>query len=169
MRAVCLAAVLFAASIVYAQQPRQDALKSKKGDSKADKAFEAITAKQIKDLIANGHGMTKINGSENKDNQIPQGTILVYVTNEKRYGKLKILEYGYNLTIKWVTYDKDGGVFSKGDHLIVKGTWSYDLDYGVEGGKGKSKVDFWWEQVDKTERFWTAKNGAAFALYEEKK
>jgi hypothetical protein len=162
MRTFCLAVVLFVASVLHAQPRKEDA-------PKADRAFDAITPSQIRELVNKGPRMTRINGSNNRDNQIPPGTVLLYVTNEKRYGKLKVLEYGYNLIIRWVTYDKDGRVFSKGDRLIVKGTWNYDLDYGVGGYKGKSKVDFWWEQVDKTHRFWVAKNGATFVLYDVKK
>jgi hypothetical protein len=160
MRSFSLAIVLSVASFLPAQPPKGHATKD-------DKVFDDITPKQIKELVQQGQPMTKINGSNSKDNTIPQGTILLFVTNEKRYGKLKILKYGYNLTIRWVTYDKDGNVFSssKRDHAVVKGTWEYDLDYGVEGNKGKSKVDFWWEQVDKKHRFLTAKNGAAFVFY----
>jgi hypothetical protein len=162
MRTFSLAVVLFLASVPYARP--------QKGPSpKGDKVFDAITPGQIKELINRGKPKTKINGSNNVDNMIPQGTILLYVTNEHRYGKLRILKYGYNLTIQWVTYDKDGNVFSKRDHAVVKGTWEYDLDYGVEGDKGKSKVDFWWEQVNKTHRFLIAKNGAAFVIYHVKK
>ncbi len=113
---------------------------------------------------------TGINGSDDKSNQIPQGSILIYVTDEGRYGKLKILKYGYDLTIKWVTYDKDASVFNRGDQLQVKGTWLYDLDYGVEGEKGRSKADFWWEQVkSNTIRYFVSRNSAGFLLYDVKK
>ena len=162
MRTFSLAFVLAVASVLHAQPPKGDG-------PKADKPFDDITPRQIKELVDEGKTMAKLDGSDNKDNKIRPGTILIYVTNEKRYGKLKILEYGYNLTIQWVTYDKDGNVFSKRDHAVVKGTWEYDLDYGVEGDKGKSKVDFWWEQVDETNRFWIGQNGAAFLVYEPKK
>ena len=47
----------------------------------------------------------KINGSNNDNNQIHSGTILFYRTDEKRYGKLQVLTYGYNLETRWVTYD----------------------------------------------------------------
>jgi hypothetical protein len=43
------------------------------------------------------------------------------------------------------------------------------LDYGVEGDKGRSKVDFWWEQVDRTVRRLVFRNGAVFTAYQEKK
>ena len=108
----------------------------------------------------------RINGSDNESNQIPRGTILLYVTDEGRYGKLQVLEYDYNLTIRWVTYDRDGNVFSRGDRLVVRGTFRYDLDYGVEEDEGKSKRDFWWEQQTQTIRYLASQNGATFILFD---
>jgi hypothetical protein len=129
-----------------------------------------LTADQIKSLFENSkqNPLAKIDGSDNDDHQIPIGTILLYVTDENRYGYLEILEYGYNLTIKWVTFDKAGKIFAKGDKLLIKGTWLYDLDYGIEGPNGKSRVDFWWEQVDRTRRFVVPKSGAKFLIHESK-
>jgi hypothetical protein len=159
-----LAIVLFLVAASCAEPFKND-------PTKGDQPFDGLTFKQIKGLVekAQKDKETKIDGSDNKNNQIPQGTILCYVTNDGRYGKLKVLEYGYNLAVKWVTYDKEGRVFSKGDRLVVKGTWQYDLDYGVEGDKGKSNVDFWWEQVDKTVRHLVFRNGAVLTAYREKK
>jgi len=34
----------------------------------------------------------------------------------------------------------------------------------VQGKYGMSKVDFWWEQVDKKIRYLVSQNGAMFAL-----
>jgi hypothetical protein len=162
MGSFTLVSALAVASVLHTPAPKFD-------PPKPEKIFNDMTPKQIKALVDNGKTTPKIDGSDNKNNQLPAGTILLYVTDEKRYGKLQILEYGYDLTIRWVTYDKDGGVFAKGDRLIVKGTWTYDLDYGVEGDGGGSKADFWWEQVDRTNRFWVGTNGAVFLVYVPKK
>jgi thiol-disulfide isomerase/thioredoxin len=155
-------AITAAVDAVHAEPPSGDA-------SQGDKPFDEITLKRMKELIdrAGADKETQIDGSDNKDKQLPEGAILCYVTSDKHYGKLKVLEYGYNLAVKWVTYDNDGGVLSKGDRLVVKGTWEYDLDYGVEGGQGKSKADFWWEQVDRRVRHLVFKNGAVFAVYRD--
>ena len=64
--------------------------------------------------------------------------------------------------MKWVTYDQDGRVFSKGNRLVVKGTYEYDLDRGVEADTGKG--DVWWEQVDRKSRRLVAQNGALLML-----
>ena len=47
----------------------------------------------------------KIDGSNLPSNQIPRGTIVAYKTNEGRLGKFIVDEYGYNLTISWVTLE----------------------------------------------------------------
>src|SRR5262245_22295479 len=169
MRAFGLAAVLFTAALLHAQPTTGD---ERKGDTlKGDKSFDDVTLKQIKEAVdaAKKEKREKIDGSDTKDNEMPKGTILCFVTDQKRYGKLKVLEYGYDLTIKWVTYDEKGNVFSKGDKLVVRGTWGCDLDYGVEGDEGKSPTDFWWEQRDKKRRYITSQRGAVLTVYQAKK
>ncbi|MEM3112723.1 MAG: hypothetical protein QXY90_06760 [Candidatus Anstonellales archaeon] len=93
---------------------------------------------------------------------LPADTILLYRTNEGRHGKLLIKTYGYNLIIRWSTFNPNGSLHSKGDNLTIRGTYSCDLDSGKET---QTSSDFWWEQVSATERYLTPKNGANFALY----
>jgi hypothetical protein len=106
---------------------------------------------------------SQIDGSD-ATNDLPDGTIVVYLTNEGRYGKLQVITWGYNLTIKWVTYDFDYSIYSSGDSLEISGTWSCDLDAGLEVTSSPER-DFFWEQVSGTERYLTPQNGAEFALY----
>jgi hypothetical protein len=47
----------------------------------------------------------RIRADSNNSNQIPRGTVVAYKTNEGRLGKFIVDEYGYNLTIRWRTYD----------------------------------------------------------------
>jgi hypothetical protein len=160
-----LAAVLFLVPALPAQPPKGDG-------PQGDKPFDDVTLEQIKASVeeAKKGGADKIDGSDTKDNRIPNGTVLCYITSDKRYGKLKVVEYGYDLAVKWVTYDGKGGVFSKGDKLVVRGTWSCDLDAGVEGDPAApAKDDFWWEQVDQAVRRLVFRNGAVFAVYSPKK
>lgn len=118
--------------------------------------FEDITAKPMTSV--------RINGSNNAANQIPAGTILVYKTSEGRYGKFQVRAYGYNLGIDFVTYNKDGSVFKKGENLVIRGTWHADLDLGAEVKMGNT-ADFWWEQVNKTERYLVPMNNTQMAVY----
>ena len=57
------------------------------------------------DLERFEYSSQNIDGSNLPYNQIPQGTVVAYKTNEGRLGKLIIDEYGYNLTIRWVTFE----------------------------------------------------------------
>ena len=160
MRTFAVTAVLLLISALQAQPP--------KDTPKDDKLFDDISHKQIKELVekARKDGKLGLDGSDTKANQIPQGTILCYITSDKQYGKLKVVEYGYNLKLKWVTYAKDGSVVSKGDSLVVRGTWSCDLDKGVEGDEDTAaKDDFWWEQKTETARSLTFSNGAVFTVF----
>lgn len=46
----------------------------------------------------------KIDASDASSNNIPTNTVVAYRTSEGRLGKFLIVNYGYNLTIRWVTY-----------------------------------------------------------------
>ncbi len=48
----------------------------------------------------------KIDASNAVNNSIPTNTVVAYRTNEGRLGKFLVVDYGYNLTIRWVTYQK---------------------------------------------------------------
>jgi fibronectin type III domain protein/putative metal-binding protein len=114
--------------------------------------------------------MEKIDGSNNSNNEIPVGTVVLYETNDGRYGKFQILYYGYSLGIRWATYNQNGSIFSSGNYLTIKGTWHYDLDYGLEIHHEDDQfpsVDFKWEQVDGIIRYIAPKHGAKFAIYAE--
>lgn len=123
--------------------------------------FDDIHLKHIKSVPLSSN---QIIGSDNTNNQIPAGTILLFRTNEGRYGKLLIQEIGYNLTLDWVTYNIDGTVHSSGENLIIHGTSSAELDEGIETSWTDSN-DFWWEMVTSEERYLTPHNGAAFYVY----
>jgi hypothetical protein len=122
--------------------------------------FSSITPEEIEATPLSG---AQIDGSESS-NDLPDGTIVVYQTSSGRYGKFQVITYGYDITIKWVTYDLDYSVYSSGNSLIIHGTWLCDLDEGVEEG-ATSTSDFFWEQVTGTERYLTPRNGAQFSLY----
>ncbi len=47
----------------------------------------------------------KIRADNNNSNQIPAGTVVAFKTHQGRLGKFIVDDYGYNLTIRWRTYD----------------------------------------------------------------
>ena len=51
-------------------------------------------------------------------------------------------------------------IYSQGN-LVIRGTWSCDLDQGLETETG---ADFWWEQETETIRYIVPRNGARFCV-----
>ena len=47
----------------------------------------------------------RIPASADNSNRIPAGTVVAYKTNEGRLGKFIVDDYGFNLTIRWRTYN----------------------------------------------------------------
>jgi hypothetical protein len=65
--------------------------------------FASLSYRDIEHLQ---YSAQKIDGSDALDNNIPQGTVVAYRTSEGRLGKFVVVNYGHNLTIRWVTYEK---------------------------------------------------------------
>ncbi|WP_373548111.1 hypothetical protein [Haliscomenobacter sp.] len=108
---------------------------------------------------------TAIDGSNSSANRIPTGTLVFYRTNQGRYGKMEILEYGHSLRVRCTTYNDNGTIFRANENLTVRGTWSCDLDIASEAQAG---ADFFWNQRTSVlrsldpiggARFWVAKSG----------
>jgi hypothetical protein len=135
--------------------------KAKRGETEGcTDEFSCITPEEIESISLSG---AQIDGSDSS-NELPDGTIVVYQTSSGRYGKFQVITWGYSITIKWVTYDLDYSVYSSGGSLTITGTWSCDLDEGVEEVNTSTR-DFFWEQVTGTERYLSPQNGAQFSLY----
>jgi len=98
-------------------------------------------------------------------NEFMPGTYFVYKTDENRFGKFMVENYepdgSYDMVIKWVTYDTDGSIYSFGTRLIIRSTWSCDLDEGLETTIGQ---DWNWMLLSATERRLKTYNGAKFKL-----
>ena len=123
------------------------------------KTYNNITRAHI---VSTSLSSNNINGSNNWLNKIPKNTIVVYKTNVGRYGKFQVQSYGYDLIIRWVTYNANGSVYSSGSNLKIRGTWHAELDIGKESSSG---ADFWWRQVTSVERYLVPQNGALFAVF----
>ncbi len=124
----------------------------------ASPSFSGIT---LSDIVKMSLSTEPINGSDNAMNRIPTGTILVYQTDEGRYGVLEIASYDSALTLNWRTYNADGSVYGSGNGLVVHGTYTCDLDRGVEGA---FSADFHWSMHTSVERYIEPENGASFAV-----
>ncbi|MDI6846374.1 MAG: hypothetical protein QME28_09580 [Candidatus Saccharicenans sp.] len=122
--------------------------------SEAQSQFDSI---RLEDIRSAHLSSARISG-----NSLAPNTILLFSTNEGRFGKLLIKSSDYNLTLAWVTFNADGTVYSSGDNLTIRGTFTCDLDSGQES---RNSADFWWQISSPTERYLTPRNGAAFAIY----
>ena len=108
---------------------------------------------------------SSINGSANSLNRLAPGSIIVYRTNAGLYGKMMVMQYGFNLKLKWVTYRVSGAVYSSGSSLVIRGTWCGNLDNGTETSYSNTGSDFFWEQVSSVTRYLVPRNGAVYAVY----
>jgi hypothetical protein len=74
------------------------------------------------------------------------GTVIVYATTGGKFGKMEILDVdkdnNYELTLKYVTYNYDGSVYSKHDKIQVEGTYGCDLDEGFSGDVDLDDAEF---------------------------
>jgi hypothetical protein len=64
--------------------------------------FESIRWSEMEHFA---YSADRIRADNNNSNRIPAGTVVAFKTNEGRLGKFIVDEYGYNLTIRWRTYD----------------------------------------------------------------
>lgn len=64
--------------------------------------FDAVSFQTLKSLP---YTATPINGSVGAANKLTPGSVIAIRTNNGRYVKIKINQYGYNLNITWVTYN----------------------------------------------------------------
>ena len=124
------------------------------------RSFDDIDAAAIADIETSG--LLSEDAIDSSDgNEFWPGTYFVYRTSGNRLGKFIVEQYGYNLTIGWVTYNADGSVYTSGSGLLIRGTWQCDLDEGREADVG---ADFWWRIHTATTRSLLPVNGARFNL-----
>ncbi len=109
--------------------------------------------------------MSTSNIDASDGNEFMPGTYFVYKTDEGRFGKFMVENYepagSYDMVLRWVTYNADGSVYSHGTRLIIRGTWTCDLDEGLETATGK---DWSWVLQSSTVRRLFPHNGAKFKL-----
>ena len=117
--------------------------------------FGAIGQDDIAQAAVSGEPFS----GDDEDNQLTPGTILLCHTSSGRFTKFLIESWGYDLGLRWTTYDADGSLYSSGTDLLIRGTFACDLD---EGSETDADCDFRWDQYTGTERSLTPQNGARF-------
>lgn len=63
--------------------------------------FNAITYAELQNL---NYGTTPIPGNADATNKLVTGDVFAVMTNAGNFAKVKVVNYGYNMTIQWVTY-----------------------------------------------------------------
>ncbi|MDM8159018.1 OmpA family protein [Labilibaculum sp. K2S] len=78
---------------------------------------------------------------------LQNGTTIIYGTSDGYLGKMEVLDVdesdNYKLTVRYVTYNDNGSVHSKSDHLEIGGSYTCDLDKGKTEDLISSEEDFW--------------------------
>ena len=124
--------------------------------------YEDLNAAAVK-TFADGMSVNKIDASDG--NEFSAGTYFVYKTSAGRYGKFIVEDFDSSnreLTIAWTTYNANGTVYTSGAGLVIRGTFSCDLDLGLE--TSSIKYDFSWVQATISKRYLLPANGAVFKL-----
>ncbi|HLN90130.1 MAG TPA: hypothetical protein VK253_08695 [Candidatus Binatia bacterium] len=68
--------------------------------------FNTITAANLQNLP---YSTTPIAGNNNATNKLVNGDVFAVKTNKGNYAKVKVVTYGYDLVIEWVTYNVNSG------------------------------------------------------------
>ena len=130
------------------------------GNTTGQVVFDAISMETI---ISQDLSNTAINGNDDETNLLIPGTIILYKTNQGRFGKLMIKTYGYNLTVQFLTYDYDGSIIYSESDYFLNGTGSIDLDIGLQDPFDNK--DIFWQQLTDIDRQFTPLDDVAIALF----
>ena len=66
--------------------------------------FASITPDTLSSLT---YSTTPITGNNDASNKLVTGDVFAVLTNQGNYSKVKVVSYGYNMQIQWVTYKLD--------------------------------------------------------------
>lgn len=98
----------------------------------------------------------------------PAGTVIIFKTTAGTYGKFEVvsinLAQNASITINVVLFNTDGTIKSTTNSIVVRGTYSCDLDIPAEQSSGL-QIDFFWSRPTKFDTFLEPKNSAVFLKY----
>ena len=63
--------------------------------------FDSVTYEQ---LLGLSYSTTPLDGNDDSTNQLATGDVFAVLTNDGNHAKVKVLGYGYDLKLRWVTY-----------------------------------------------------------------
>lgn len=120
------------------------------------------------DILAMEADMSTASIDASNGNEFMPGTYFIYKTSEGRFGKMMVEYYeptttNHRLTVRWVTYEGNGSVYTYGTGLAVNGTYLCDLDSGQQAA-GEAGPDWFWNMLTVRTRRLDTRNGAKFKL-----
>ena len=65
-------------------------------------SWSSVTSATLQTLV---YGTTPIPGNNDASNQLTDGNVFAVMTNAGNYAKVQVLNYDYNMTVRWVTYN----------------------------------------------------------------
>jgi hypothetical protein len=68
--------------------------------------FNSLTANTLQSLT---YGTAPIDGNNDPTNKLVNGDVFAVRTTQGNYAKVKVLNYGYDITIQWITYNIPSG------------------------------------------------------------
>jgi hypothetical protein len=172
-----LASAMCLSPFVFSACPSMDFT----GDSKVDVADFAVFAEQwmqegVKpysdltraDIIAMETDMSTAAIDASNGNEFMPGSYFIYKTSEGRFGKFMVENYepattNHRLTLRWMTYNGNGSVYTYGSGLAINGTYLCDLDSGQQTVE-ETGSDWFWNMLTSTTRRVDARNSAKFKL-----
>lgn len=96
------------------------------------------------------------------------GDVFIFKAHGGRFGKFRVVSINtavnYELTIAAVIYNNDGSIAEQTDALVIRGTWSCNLEALAEE-TDPLKMDFHWGRANATDTYFSPENGAKFMKY----
>ncbi|HLV70203.1 MAG TPA: hypothetical protein VKY34_05810, partial [Xanthomarina sp.] len=124
--------------------------------------YDDITRVHIADNESN-MSTDSIMATNQNGSLLNSGDVIIYKTNEGRFGKLEVLNIdetnNYKLAIKAVTFKLDGTVYSQTSFLEIEGTYDCDLDL-MDSNPIYQNEDFLWERVTQFDTYLESINDA---------
>lgn len=119
---------------------------SNSGSSNGSSVFDQLDKKTIAAKLESLPDSFKIPLSANSKIVNGKGTVIIYATSGGKFGKMEILDVdennNYELTIKYVTFNYNGSVYSESSKMQIEGTYGCDLDEGYSGAVDSSDAEF---------------------------
>ena len=122
--------------------------------------YDQITVYDIKNRSIRNN---QIRGGENNSNMFEVKSIIIYKTNDNRYGKLQITDYAPTLKLRWTTYNSNGSIYSEGSNIRLENNQGFDLDRGIV--TWQESVDIVWNIENSRERYIDSKGGSKINIW----